>query len=64
MNADLEFRYNSSLISLTDAIEAARNATRSGSIYKLPVDDYFVFIGGKERNGSRPHVSWQNDSRA
>ncbi|XP_078312417.1 uncharacterized protein LOC111099477 isoform X4 [Crassostrea virginica] len=43
--ADLEFRYNSSLISLTDAIEAARNATRSGSIYKLPVDDYFVFIG-------------------
>ena len=64
MYADLEFRYNSSLISLTDAIEAARNATRSGSIYKLPVDDYFVFIGGKEGNGSRPHVSWQNDSRA
>nr|XP_022286474.1 uncharacterized protein LOC111099477 [Crassostrea virginica] len=43
--ADLDFRYDSSLISLTDAIEAARNATRSGNIYKLPVDDYFVFRG-------------------
>lgn len=46
--ADMEFKYDSSLISITDAIDAVRNATRTGRVYLLPVDDYFMFRGGTE----------------
>ncbi|XP_065925759.1 uncharacterized protein [Magallana gigas] len=43
--ADMEFKYDSLLISITDAIDAARNATKTGLVHLLPVDDYFMFRG-------------------
>lgn len=46
--ADMEFKYDSFLISITDAMDAVRNATKTGLIHLLPVDDYFMFRGGTE----------------
>nr|XP_034328855.1 uncharacterized protein LOC105346629 isoform X2 [Crassostrea gigas] len=43
--ADMEFKYDSFLISITDAMDAVRNATKTGLIHLLPVDDYFMFRG-------------------
>lgn len=48
MYADMEFKYDSFLISITDAMDAVRNATKTGLIHLLPVDDYFMFRGGTE----------------
>ncbi|XP_052706562.1 uncharacterized protein LOC128182012 isoform X2 [Crassostrea angulata] len=58
--ADMEFKYDSLLISITDAIDAVRNATKTGLVHLLPVDDYFMFRG--ELKGGMCPVPDRNSS--